>query len=45
MRDALEAAYGDFADLDALARRLADGDFSATITRIVGGATLDDLRA
>jgi len=45
MRDVLEAAYGDVAGLDALARRLADRDFSATITRIIGGATLDELRA
>ena len=45
MRDALTAAYGDIADLDKLARHLADHNHSANITRIVAGATLDDLRA
>jgi hypothetical protein len=45
MRAALRAAYGDIIDLDELARRLADGDHSGNIARIVAGATLDDLRA
>lgn len=45
MRAALQAAYGDISDLDELARRLADRDHSGNIARIVGGATLEDLRA
>jgi len=45
MRDALTAAYGDIADLDKLARHLADHNHSANIARIVAGATLDDLRS
>ena len=45
MRAALRAAYGDIADLDELARRLADHDHSGSIARIVAGAPLDDLRA
>ena len=45
MRVALRAAYGDIADLDELARRLAERDHSGNIARIVAGATLDDLRA
>lgn len=45
MRAALRAAYGDIADLDELAGRLADRDHSGNIGRIVAGATLDDLRA
>jgi len=45
MRAALQAAYGDLADLDELARRLADRDHSGNIARIVAGATLDDLRS
>jgi len=45
MRAALRAAYGDLADLDELARRLADRDHSGNIARIVAGATLDDLRS
>jgi hypothetical protein len=42
---ALQAAYGDIADLDELAWRLAVRDPAGNIARIVGGATLDDLRA
>ena len=45
MRAALRAAYGDITDLDELARRLADRDHNGNIARIVGGATLEDLRA
>ena len=44
MRAALQAAYGDIPDLDELAHRLADRDHSGSISRIVAGATLDDLR-
>lgn len=45
MRALLRAAYGDIADLDELARRLADRDHSANIARIIAGATLEELRA
>jgi hypothetical protein len=45
MRAALQAAYGDITDLDELARRLADRDHSGSISRIIAGAPLDDLRA
>ncbi|WP_157437197.1 hypothetical protein [Actinoplanes subtropicus] len=45
MRAALQAAYGDIADLDELARRLADRDHSGNIARIIAGATLDELRS
>ena len=45
MRALLRARYGDFADLDDLARRLAERDHDANIARIVAGATLDELRS
>lgn len=45
MRVLLRARYGDFADLDDLARRLADRDHDGNIARIVAGATLAELRS
>ncbi|XVU28501.1 hypothetical protein ACQPZJ_16075 [Actinoplanes sp. CA-054009] len=45
MRALLRAKYGDFADLEALARQLAVGDHDGNIARIVAGASLDDLRS
>lgn len=45
MRALLRAKYGDLADLDDLARRLADGDHDGNIRRIVAGATLTELRS
>ena len=45
MRALLRARFGDFADLDDLARRLADRDHDGNIGRIVTGATLADLRS
>jgi hypothetical protein len=45
MRALLRARFGDFADLDDLARRLADGDYDGNFGRIVGGATLAELRS
>ena len=45
MRALLRARYGDFADLDDLARRLADHDHDGNIARIVAGATLTELRS
>jgi predicted transposase YdaD len=45
MRALLRARYGDFADLDDLARRLADRDHAGNIGRIVAGATLAELRS
>jgi len=45
MRALLRARFGDFADLDDLARRLADGDHDGNIARIVAGATLAELRS
>ena len=45
MRSLLRARYGDFADLDDLARRLADRDHDGNIVRIVAGATLAELRS
>ncbi|XVV15662.1 hypothetical protein ACQP2X_15355 [Actinoplanes sp. CA-131856] len=45
MRALLRATYGDFADLDDLARRLADLDYEGNIARIVAGATLAELRS
>lgn len=45
MRALLRAKYGDIADLDDLARRLADRDHDGNIARIVGGATLAELRS
>jgi hypothetical protein len=45
MRALLRAAYGDLDDLDDLARRLADRDHDGNIARIVGGATLAELRS
>ena len=45
MRALLRARYGDFADLDDLARRLADRDHDGNIARIVAGATLAELRS
>ncbi|MEU4620151.1 hypothetical protein AB0G04_09235 [Actinoplanes sp. NPDC023801] len=44
MRVLLRARFGDFDDLDDLARQLAGGDHADSIARIVAGATLDDLR-
>jgi hypothetical protein len=45
MRALLRARFGDFADLDDLARRLADRDHDGNIGRIVAGATLAELRS
>jgi hypothetical protein len=45
MRALLRASYGDFPDLDDLARRLADRDHDGSIARIVAGATLAELRS
>jgi predicted transposase YdaD len=45
MRALLRAKYGDLADLDDLARRLADRDHDGNIARIVAGATLAQLRS
>jgi hypothetical protein len=45
MRALLKARYGDLADLDELARRLADRDHDGNIARIVAGATLTELRS
>ena len=45
MRALLRARYGDLADLDDLARRLADRDHEGNIARIVAGATLAELRS
>jgi hypothetical protein len=44
MRILLEAAFGEVDDLDDLARRLAKADHKGNISRIVAGATIDDLR-
>jgi hypothetical protein len=45
MRALLRARFGVFADLDDLARRLADSDHDGNIGRIVAGATLAELRS
>jgi len=45
MRALLRARFGDFADLDDLARRLADRDHDGNIARIVAGASLAQLRS
>jgi hypothetical protein len=45
MRVLLRATFGDFADLDDLARRLADGDHDGNIARIVAGVSLAELRS
>jgi hypothetical protein len=45
MRALLRAKYGDVADLDDLARRLAEGDHGGNIARIVAGASLAELRS
>ncbi len=45
MRALLRAKYGDLADLDELARRLADRDHDGNIARIVAGATVAELRS
>jgi hypothetical protein len=45
MRALLRAKYGDLADLDDLARQLADRDHDGNIARIVAGATLVELRS
>jgi hypothetical protein len=45
MRAVLKARYGEFADLDDLARRLAERDHDGNIARIVAGATLAELRS
>ena len=45
MRALLRARFGDFADLDDLARQLADRDHDGNIGRIVAGATLAELRS
>nr|WP_221375278.1 hypothetical protein [Actinoplanes polyasparticus] len=45
MRALLRARYGELADLDDLARRLAASDHDGNIARIVAGATLAELRA
>jgi hypothetical protein len=44
MRAVLRARFGGIDDLDDLARRMAGGDYDGIIARIVGGATLDELR-
>ena len=44
MRALLRARFGDFADLDDLARRLAERDHDGNIGRIVAGASLTELR-
>jgi predicted transposase YdaD len=45
MRALLQARFGEFADLDDLARRLAERDHDGNITRIVAGASLAELRS
>lgn len=45
MRALLRAKYGEVADLDDLARRLAEGDHDGNIVRIVAGASLAELRS
>jgi hypothetical protein len=45
MRALLRARFGELADLDDLARRLAASDHDGNIARIVAGATLAELRA
>ncbi|MEU8819540.1 hypothetical protein [Actinoplanes sp. NPDC048796] len=45
MRALLRARYGDIADLDDLAQRLAGRDHEGNIARIVAGATLAELRS
>jgi hypothetical protein len=45
MRALLRARFGEFADLDDLARRLADRDHDGNIARVVAGATLAELRS
>ena len=45
MRALLRARYGEFTDLDDLARRLAGRDHDGSIARIVAGATLTELRS
>ncbi|XVV17025.1 hypothetical protein ACQP2X_22405 [Actinoplanes sp. CA-131856] len=45
MRALLRAKYGDFADLDDLAQRLANRNHDGNIARIVAGATLTELRS
>jgi hypothetical protein len=45
MRALLRASYGDVADLDDLARRLAGRDHDGNIARIVAGAALAELRS
>ncbi|WP_030440969.1 hypothetical protein [Actinoplanes subtropicus] len=45
MRALLRAKFGDFADLDDLARRLAARDHDGNIARIVAGATLAELHS
>ena len=45
MRALLRARFGELADLDDLARRLADRDHDGSVGRIVAGATLAELRS
>ncbi|MBM2615021.1 hypothetical protein JIG36_05540 [Actinoplanes sp. LDG1-06] len=45
MRALLRARYGDLADLDNLARRLAGSDYGYYVDRIVAGATSGELWA
>ncbi|NMO51102.1 hypothetical protein HH310_07865 [Actinoplanes sp. TBRC 11911] len=45
MRALLKARFGEFGDLDDLARRLAEHDHDGNIARIVAGATLAELRS
>ena len=45
MRVLLRARFGDFADLDELARRLTESDHDGSIGRIVAGASLAELRS
>ena len=44
MRTLLRAKFGEVDDLDGLARHLAGQDHDGNIERIVGGATLEELR-
>ncbi|GAB2605940.1 hypothetical protein Aab01nite_00760 [Paractinoplanes abujensis] len=44
IRALLKAKYGEFDDLDDLARQLADHDSDGNVARIVAGATLAELR-
>jgi len=45
MRLLLQVKFGDIADLDDLARRLAGDGYAENFARIAAGAPLDDLRS